>query len=126
MNQAWRTSTCALCFSYLALSAIALAEPLKTASKGTAAEEIIASYRGDGSLDAREVAEADRRYALDQLAAARAEVKGLISEIRIEGAETVDIGGEVRAARMVEAAWQRAVETVSDHIVRLDSKFARR
>jgi len=123
MNQISKAVTGALFLGCLAVSIGALAE---TMPDGKAAEEIVAAYRGNDVLDAREVAEADHRYALDRLAIARAEVKRLISEIKIEGAENFDIGGEVRAARMTEAAWQRAVDTVADYLARLDSMIAER
>ena len=96
------------------------------ASNDKTAEAIVTAYRGVEATSARAFASADYLYALDQLALARGEVKRLISEIKIEGAENVEIGGEVRAARMTEAAWKRAVETVAEYIARLDSMVAER
>jgi hypothetical protein len=126
MNQSWKTVTGALFLGYLTVSTGAIADPLKTTPDGKSSEEIVAAYRDADLVDAREVAEADHRYALVQLRLARAEFKRLISEIKIEGAEDFDIGGEVRAARMTEAAWQRAVDAVADYLTRLDSMIAGR
>jgi hypothetical protein len=101
------------------------------------AAAILAAYRGSNqpyvgasdtggnwhraAVQARSRAETDLRSARAQLAQARAEVARLIAEIRIEGAESVDIGGEVRAARMVEAEWQRAVDAIIAHIGKIDA-----
>jgi len=88
------------------------------------AQTIVAEYRSEATTSARSLAHADQQYALAQLALARAEVNRLIGEIRIEGAESVDIGGEVRAARMTEAAWERAAQAVSAYLELLDSRIA--
>jgi hypothetical protein len=50
----------------------------------------------------------------------------LIGEIEIEDAEGYAIGGEVRSARMREAAWQRAAEAVAGYMQRLDGQIAER
>jgi len=78
------------------------------------------------AIEARGQAEADLDHARDQLAQARAEVARLIAEIRIEGAESVDIGGEVRAARLVEAEWQRAADAVLAHIGKIGAAIVMR
>jgi hypothetical protein len=106
------------------------------------ATAILATYRGSdqpyvglsdtgaswhrAAIEARGQAEADLDHARDQLAQARAEVARLIAEIRIEGAESVDIGGEVRAARLVEAEWQRAADAVLAHIGKIDAAIVMR
>jgi len=89
----------------------------------------LGASRGDwhrAAMQDRGRAETDLRSARDQLAKARAEVARLIGEIRIEGAESVDIGGEVRAARMVEAEWQRAVDAVLAYIGKIDAAIVMR
>lgn len=85
--------------------------------------------RGDWhrtAIAARERAETDLDHARTELARAHAKFTRLISEIRIEGAENVDIGGEVRAARMVEYEWQRAVDAVLAHIGKIDAAIVMR
>lgn len=90
-------------------------------------------YRGasqgdwhQSAFEARRRAEADLDHARARLVQARAEVARLIGEIKIEGAETVDIGGEIRAARIVEAEWQRAVDAVLAHIGKIDAAIVMR
>ena len=106
------------------------------------ATAILAAYRGSNqpyvgvsdtgagwhraAIEARRQAESDLLHARTRLTQARAEVARLIAEIRIEGAEGVDIGGEVRAARMVEAEWQRAVNAVLAHIGKIDAAIVMR
>lgn len=108
------------------------------ASGEPSATVLLSAYRDSGqpnlhgadwhrtAIEARDRAEADLRHARAQLTRARAEVARLIGEIRIEGAEALEIGGEVRHARLIEAEWQRAVDTVSDHIGRIDAAIAMR
>lgn len=112
------------------------AAPRQSSERNAAA--IVSTYRGADhpdlrgigadwhrtAFEARDRAEADLRHARAQLTSARADVARLIGEIKIEGAETAEIGGEVRNARLVEAEWQRAVDTVSDHIGRIDAAIA--
>jgi hypothetical protein len=117
---------CTALLGVFAASAQDLADRSTGTPSGKTADEVAASYRGSEVINACELAEVDHNYVLDQLALAQVEVKRLVSEIKIEGAGTVDIGGEIRAARMVEAAWQRAAETVANYIDRLDSKVAER
>lgn len=107
---------------------------------GPTATAILSTYRApdqpylgasDGdwhraAFEARSRAENDLDYARAQLAQARAEVVRLVAEIKIEGAETVDIGGEVRAARMVEAEWKRAVDILLAHIGKIDAAIVMR
>jgi hypothetical protein len=109
---------------------------------GTTATAVLSAYRssdqpyfgapdagGDWhrtAVEARGRAETDLRSARAQLAQASAEVARLVAEIRIEGAEKVDIGGEVRAARMAEAEWRRAVDTVLAHIGKIDAAIVMR
>lgn len=116
-------------------------EPSTTESAGEpSAAAILLTYRGPAQLDlgssggdwhrvaaqARNRAETDLEHARAQLVRARSEVARLVAEIRIEGADEVDIGGEVRAARMVETEWRRAVDTVLAHIGRIDAVIATR
>lgn len=110
-------------------------------STGPSAAAILADYRGSdqpylgaigsgewhrSAFSARAQAAADLGHARARLAAARAEVARLVGEIKIEGAEHVDIGGEVRAARLIEAEWQRAVDTVSGYIAQIDTAIVMR
>jgi hypothetical protein len=106
-------------------------------SAGPTAATLLSQYRGSdvAYLDnagadsewfrtviaARDRAEADLRQANEQLALAREAVGRLLAEIKIEGAEDVDIGGEVRAARTVVAEWQRAVDAVSAHMTHIEA-----
>jgi len=120
----WSLILSAWMLAAFAVSADAIADQAMSGDK--TADAIIASYRGPEVMDARELAEADHRYAVGQRDRARAAVGELLGEIKIEGAEDVEIGGEIRAARLNEAAWQRAVETVADYIARLDSRIAGR
>lgn len=74
---------------------------------------------------ARHAAEAALEHAGAQLDLARMTVEHLLDQIKIEGAETVDIGGEVRAARLLVLGWQRLIETDTASLAQLRSEIAR-
>jgi hypothetical protein len=74
---------------------------------------------------AHKAAEATLERAETQLALARKAVERILGQIRIEGAEAVEIGGEVRAARTLVLGWQRLVETETAYLAQLRSEIAR-
>lgn len=74
---------------------------------------------------AHDGAEADLRRARIQRELARLAVRQRLDQIRIEGAEEVEIGGEVRAARMVVAAWERLIETAIQNLAQARKEIAR-
>lgn len=77
-------------------------------------------------MEQRDRAQSDLLRARAELERAQEAVAHLLGEVRIEGADHMDIGGEIRAARMIAAEWQRAVDTVSAYIGRIDVALAER
>lgn len=101
-------------------------EALNTAVFELRADEFEAVERLHGeAVAAHDVAESAVARARGQLELARDAVDQVLDQIEIEGAEDVEIGGEVRAARMLVLGWQRIVDTEVANLAQLREEIAR-
>jgi len=101
-------------------------EALDTAIFELSADDLDAVERlHEEARAARRAAEAAVEHAGAQLEFARMTVEHLLDQIKIEGAETVDVGGEVRAARMLVLGWHRLIETDTASLAQLRNEIAR-